>query len=129
MAYAKTRFYPGSGPISALSMKLSFSLAKPKQTESTPSLKRPAAFASLDDDEPVDAAATSSHNNTAPNKKLIAQNVLTSRTLKRRLEEEKKVDETVFEYDEVWDKMQAAKQRQKEAKDVDAQQRKVNHVL
>ena len=42
------------------------------------------------------------------------------------MEEEKKVDATVFEYDEVWDKMQEAKQRQKEAKEVEAKERKVS---
>lgn len=41
------------------------------------------------------------------------------------MEAEKKVDETVYEYDEVWDKMQEAKQRQKEAKEVDSKERKV----
>ena len=45
---------------------------------------------------------------------------------KKKLEEEKKVDSTVFEYDEVWDKMQEAKLRQKEAKEADAKERKVS---
>ena len=40
-------------------------------------------------------------------------------------EEEKKVDATVFEYDEVWDKMQETKARQKEAKEADSKERKV----
>ncbi len=108
-------------------MKLSFSLGKPKQpAEPAPSLKRPAAFASLDDDEPVDAAVTSSAKaDAAANKQLLAQNVGTSRKLRKIMEQEKKVDETVYEYDEVWDLMQMAKQKQKEAKEVDAAQRKV----
>lgn len=41
------------------------------------------------------------------------------------MEAEKRVDETVFEYDEVWDRMQEAKQKQQAAKEVDASVRKV----
>lgn len=110
-------------------MKLSFSLtgAKSKPVGTAPSLKRPAAF-SIDDDEPLDAAPTSSSTNlnVAPNKKLVAQNVESSKAMRKRMEAEKKVDETVYEYDEVWDKMQLAKQRQKEAKEADAKERKVS---
>ncbi|KAJ7235481.1 coiled-coil domain-containing protein 55-domain containing protein [Mycena haematopus] len=89
-------------------MKLSFSLAKPKPAPAAPptSLKRPAAFA-LGDDEPIDAAPTASFDKaTSANKKLLAQNVQTTRTMQKRMDAEKKVDATVFEYDEVWDKMQ-----------------------
>ncbi len=113
-------------------MKVSFSLAnsKTKTTKpvgAAPSLKRPAAFASLGDDEPIDAAPTSVgiSSNAGANKLLVAQGVLMSKAMKKRMEEEKKIDATVFEYDEVWDKMQDAKQRQKEAKEVDAKERKV----
>ncbi|PBK78194.1 hypothetical protein ARMSODRAFT_29146 [Armillaria solidipes] len=110
--------------------KLSFSLAKTKKpAESAPSLKRPAAFASLDDDQPVDAAPTSSADkNTAANKKLLAQNVLTSKAMKKRMDAEKKVDASVYEYDEIWDKMQEAKQKQKEAKEIDSAQRKPKYI-
>jgi len=115
-------------------MKVSFSLAnsKAKATKpvgDTPSLKRSAAFASLDDDEPVDAAPTASGSGKAVvNKKLIAQNVEMSKTTKKQIEAEMKVDATVFEYDEVWDKMQTAKQRQKEAKEADAKERKPKYI-
>lgn len=113
-------------------MKVSFSLANSKAKAAkpvgeTPSLKRSAAFASLDDDEPVDAAPTASDNSkAAANKKLVAQKMEMSKTTKKQLEAELKVDSTVFEYDAVWDKMQEAKQRQKEAKEVDAKERKVS---
>ncbi|KAK0210794.1 coiled-coil domain-containing protein 55-domain containing protein [Desarmillaria ectypa] len=110
--------------------KLSFSLAKTKKSaEPAPSLKRPAAFGSLDDDEPVDAAPTSSADkNTTANKKLMVQNVLTSKTMKKRMDAEKKVDASVYEYDEVWDKIQEAKQKQKEAKELDSAQRKPKYI-
>ncbi|KAJ7449843.1 coiled-coil domain-containing protein 55-domain containing protein [Mycena latifolia] len=114
-------------------MKLSFALAtKPKAAPAAPppSLKRPAAFA-LDDDEPIDAAPTASSSldkGTAANKKLLAQNVQSSRTMQKRMEAEKKVDKTVYEYDEVWDKMQESKLRQKEAKELEAKDRKPKYI-
>ena len=49
-----------------------------------------------------------------------------SKAAKKRLEAEKKVDATVFEYDEIYDKMQEAKLKQKEAKEADAKERKVS---
>ncbi|KAF8077918.1 coiled-coil domain-containing protein 55-domain containing protein [Lyophyllum atratum] len=111
-------------------MKLSFSLGKPKQaTAAPPSLKRPAAFA-LGDDEPIDAAPTSvaADRSTPANKKLLAQNLETSKAMKKRMEAEKKVDETVYEYDEVWDRMQEAKMRQKETKEQEAIERKPKYI-
>ncbi|KAI0709331.1 coiled-coil domain-containing protein 55-domain containing protein [Earliella scabrosa] len=115
-------------------MKVSFSL-KGKATKpvgEAPSLKRTAAFAALDDDEPVDAAPTASASGdkgkVAANKQFIAQSVQLSKAAKKKLEEEKKVDSTVFEYDEVWDKMQEAKLRQKEAKEADAKERKPKYI-
>ena len=46
--------------------------------------------------------------------------------MKKKIEAEMKVDETVYEYDEVWDKMQEAKLRQKEKKEVESKERKVS---
>ena len=114
-------------------MKVSSSLANSKAKAvskpvgETPSLKRSAAFASLDDDEPVDAAPTaSSSSKVAANKQIVAQSVELSKTQKKRMEQEIKVDSSVFEYDEVWDKMQEVKLKQKEAKEADAKERKVS---
>ncbi|KAJ7219308.1 coiled-coil domain-containing protein 55-domain containing protein [Mycena pura] len=115
-------------------MKLSFALAlnKPKaaQDPPAPSLKRPAAFALGEDDDPIDAAPTalSLDRGTAANKKLLAQNVLTSRAMQKRMAAEKKVDATVYEYDEVWDKMREAKARQKEAKELESKERKPKYI-
>jgi hypothetical protein len=44
------------------------------------------------------------------------------------MEAEKRVNETVYEYDEVWDKMQEAKQRQQASKEADASLKKVASV-
>ena len=62
----------------------------------------------------------------AANKQFVAQSVEMSKAAKRRLEEERRVDATVFEYDEVWDKMQQAKLKQKEAKEAESKERKVS---
>ncbi|EIW59975.1 uncharacterized protein TRAVEDRAFT_119601 [Trametes versicolor FP-101664 SS1] len=51
-----------------------------------------------------------------------------SKAAKKRLEQEKRVDSTVFQYDEVWDKMQEAKVKQKEAKEVDSKERKPKYI-
>ena len=112
-------------------MKVSFSLANSKTKAAkavgeAPPLKKPAAFASLGDDEPLDAAPIARNKDGIPvSKQLIAQSVGMSKSLKRKLDEEKKLDSTVFDYDEVWDKMQEAKQKQKEAKELDSKERKV----
>ncbi|TDL24784.1 hypothetical protein BD410DRAFT_785494 [Rickenella mellea] len=152
-------------------MKVSFSLsgakAKSSAVGAAPPLKQPTAFASLDDDEHVDAAptsaASSSRGRLDVNKKLVAQRgtfkvpklpklhdtddvemkdgedessagqeeaeeAKMSKALRKRIEEEKRVDQTVFEYDEVWDKMQEAKLRQKEAKAVESKERKPKYI-
>lgn len=109
-------------------MKLSFSLkAKTKASQQAPSLKRPAAFGEGDEDDTVDAAPTSTNANISvtANKKLLAQNVETTKGMKKRMDAEKKVDPSVYEYDELYDQMQEVKQRQKEAKELDAKERKV----
>ncbi|KAH7889664.1 coiled-coil domain-containing protein 55-domain containing protein [Phlebopus sp. FC_14] len=111
-------------------MKVSFSLnnKNTKPVGAAPPLKKPVAFASLDD-EPVDAAPTSSSAKDATaNKKLLAQNVESSVVTRRRTERELKVDATVYQYDEVWDRMQEVKHKQKEAKEVDARQRKPKYI-
>ncbi|KAG1875235.1 coiled-coil domain-containing protein 55-domain containing protein, partial [Suillus tomentosus] len=111
-------------------MKLSFSLPKTaKPVGAAPPLKKPAAFASLGDDDPVDAAPTLSDNKgAAANKKLLAQNVESSKAARKRMEQEMKVDATVYQYDEVWDRMQEVKLKQKEAKEVDSKQRKPKYI-
>ncbi|KAF7793135.1 hypothetical protein EIP86_004244 [Pleurotus ostreatoroseus] len=116
-------------------MKVSFSLANAKAkaaakpVNDAPSLKRPVAFASLEDDEPIDAAPTAGSSSKASvNRQLVAQNVELSKAMKKRMEEEKKVDSTVFEYDEVWDKMQEAKAKQKEQKEADSKERKPKYI-
>ena len=49
----------------------------------------------------------------------------TSKAQKKRELAEMAVDSTVYQYDEVWDKMQTAKQKVKEAKTAESKERKV----
>ena len=110
-------------------MKLSFSLKPNKNTNplgAAPPLAKPAAFSSLDDEDAQAVGSIgSSSKDVAANKVHLAHNVASSKTVQKRVEREMKIDATVYQYDEIWDRMQEVKQRQKEAKEVDAKQRKV----
>lgn len=127
-----TERYPSLHPTPT--MKLSFSLAsnktKAKPVGTAPPLKRPAAFASLDDETTEDAAPTASSSTTkgSTNQRLIAQNVEMSKAAKKRMEAEKKVDETVYQYDEVWESIQESRLKQKEAKEIESKERKVRRT-
>jgi hypothetical protein len=106
-------------------MKLSISLNKPKAVQPPAPIKPPSAFSLVDDGDAEDNGLLGkSQDKTEP----LAHNVHSSQAMRRRMEAEKRVDETVFEYDEVWDKMQEAKQRQLAAKEADASIRKVASV-
>lgn len=112
-------------------MKLSFSLtnkAAVKSVGDAPSLKRPAAFASLDDEASDDNAFISTRNSVAGNSDLVAQNAQLSKSTKKRMEKEQEVDSTVYQYDEVWDNMQNAKVRQKEVKEQESKERKPKYI-
>jgi coiled-coil domain-containing protein 55 len=112
-------------------MKLSFSLTSKSSTKSVgdaPSLKRPAAFASLDDGNSGDEALSSTRNGGAGNSDLVAQNVTLSKSAKTRMEKEQQIDSTVYQYDEVWETMQDAKARQKETKERESKERKVSRL-
>lgn len=110
-------------------MKLSFSLAKPKAPAPPPTVTRPSAFGDGDDDDVTGSPSTlpSSNSKTSVNKIVLAQNVQASKAMKKRIEAEKQVDETVYEYDEVWDKMQEAKLKAKMAKESESKERKVSN--
>jgi coiled-coil domain-containing protein 55 len=103
-------------------MKLSISLNKPKVVQPPAPIKRPSAFSLVDDgDTEEDGILGKSRGKTEP----LAHNMHSSQAMKKRMEAEKRIDETVFEYDEVWDKMQEAKLRQQASKETDANIRKV----
>lgn len=108
-------------------MKLSFSLNKPKPSAPLPSLSRSSAFDDGNDDDTNDTPSTlpSSDGKISVNKVILAQNVQASKTTKKKIEAEKEIDATVYEYDEVWDKMQEAKSKAKTSKEQETKERKV----
>ncbi len=111
-------------------MKLSFSLTNKtaKSVGDAPSLKRPAAFGSLDDDNTDDNSLQSARNGGTGNGGLVTRNIQLSKSSQKRIEKEQQIDATVYQYDEVWDSMQDAKARQKEAKERESKERKVSYL-
>src|SRR5258708_3122111 len=113
--------------------KLSFAFGKPKPKENTnsaPSLRKPVAFGSLDDDDTPDAAPTapnprSSTRHPARNMPASTSASSLSRAAKNKMEKELSVDSTVYEYDEVYDQMKEAQARVKAAKAAEDVERKV----
>ena len=111
-------------------MKVSFSLARKPETHTPFQLKKPPAPAqkpslfNADDDDGdslVPDPATTKKNGIGV-QNLSAE---TSKAQKKRELAEMAVDSTVYQYDEVWDKLQMAKQKVKEAKLAESKERKV----
>lgn len=111
-------------------MKVSFSLAKKPATPSPFQLKKPPApthkpsLFTPDGDDDGDLLTSDSKvkKNGVGLQTVSAE---TSKAQKKRELAEMAVDSTVFQYDEVWDKMQTAKQKVKEAKTAESKERKV----
>lgn len=114
-------------------MKVSFSLSKKPETPSQFQLKKPPAptqkpalfNADDDDDDPLVHDSGSSKKNGIGIQTVSAE---TSKAQKKRELAEMAVDSTVYQYDEVWDKIQVAKQKVKEAKMAETKERKVRLV-
>lgn len=96
-------------------MKLSFSM-KPAKKE-VPIVKapppKPSLFSAAEEDDAADAPPP------------LAYKVEASKAMQKRIEKEKAVDSTVYDYDEVWERMQEVKEKQKAAKAIEAVERKV----
>lgn len=115
-------------------MKLSISLtntnkATTKPVGNAPSLKRPAAFGSLEDDTTDDNAFQSARNGGTGNSDLVARSSRLSKSAQKRMEKEQQIDATVYQYDEVWDSIQDAKSKQKEVKERESKERKVSCLI
>jgi hypothetical protein len=102
-------------------MKLSISLNKPKAAIQKQPVLQSSAFGGANDDDEPDVR----NNSMGP----VAHAVQSSKAMQKRINAEKRVDATVYEYDEVWDRMQEAKQRQQLAKEADAASRKVYMII
>jgi hypothetical protein len=118
------------GVLRSTTMKVSFSLAKKPETPSSLQLKKPSAptqkpsLFNADDDDEVSLTSDSKTKGGLGIQTLSAE---ASKAQKKREMAEMAVDSTVYQYDEVWDKMQVAKQKVKEAKMAETKERKVRH--
>jgi len=114
-------------------MKVSFSLArKPAETPSPFQLKKPSApvqkpalFNADDDDDGGGSLVPDQTTSKGNGIGLQTVSAETSKAQKKRELAEMAVDSTVYQYDEVWDKLQVAKQKVKEAKVAESKERKV----
>ena len=102
----------------AAPVKLGFSLKQKPNTNTRPQRRAASSFLSLDDDEPAKPGRT------APGP-LVATEASMSKSLRKQLEEQKKIDPHAFEYDEVWDQMKDAERQAELAREEEAKIRKV----
>jgi len=108
-------------------MKLSFSL-KAKPVGDAPPLKPPTKFGAFDEDENADIAVTAASSKSGDvNKRLAAMNshVATSKATQKMIQQQMKLDQTVYQYDEVYDRMKEAEAKAKARKEDAAKERKV----
>ena len=109
--------------------KLSFSFkAKPKAKAATAVPLQSSAFASLDD-EPLEEEVSSSKPGrpgfTKP-KSLVPTQVTMTKAMKREMEAQKRVDATVYQYDEVYDRLKEADRLAEIAREEEAKIRQVH---
>ncbi|KAH6918544.1 Ccdc55 protein [Coprinopsis sp. MPI-PUGE-AT-0042] len=99
-------------------MKLSFSM-KPAKKEAPIAQApppKPSLFSAAEEDDAADAPPP------------LAYKVEASKAMQKRIEKEKAVDSTVYDYDEVWERMQEVKEKQKAAKAIEAVERKPKYI-
>jgi coiled-coil domain-containing protein 55 len=102
-------------------VKLGFSLKqKPNTNTTVPQRRAASSFLSLDDDEPAKVGRTA----PAP-ERLVATEASMSKSFRKQLEEQKKIDPHAFEYDEVWDQMKDAERQAQFKREEEAKIRKV----
>ena len=105
-------------------VKLGFSLKqKPKTNATVPQYPVASPFLCFDDDEPHNGEPAKP-GRRAPGR-LVATEALMSKSLRKQLEEQKKVDPHAFEYDEVWDRMKDAERQAQLEKEEEGKLRKV----
>ncbi|KAG8683109.1 hypothetical protein FRC08_014524 [Ceratobasidium sp. 394] len=114
-----------------MATKLSFSLGKPKPKETAAPLGTapPLTRVAFDDDEPV--ASTSTTGTGSARRRNDMTNMAAaavSRKERRRMDAELKVDNTVFQYDEVWDGMKLAEAKAKAQKEDNPEDRKPKYM-
>lgn len=104
---------------------------KSKTAQSTGAkISRLSRLNELTDEDLMDAAPTSeASGRTQVNKRLSMMNSSSnSKAQRRRIQEAEAVDKSVYQYDEIYDKLQDAKQRVKEAKEADSKIRQPKYI-
>jgi len=107
--------------------KLSFSFkAKPKP-KATTGIPLQSAFAALDDDPVEEDSGSSkpSRPGITKHKSLVPTQVVMTKAMKREMEEQKKVDATVYQYDEVYDRLKEADRQAELVREEEAKIRQV----
>lgn len=105
--------------------KISFSFkAKVKPSKPAVVPPQPSAFASLDEEPDTPAPGTSKPGKAGP-RSLVPVQAKMTKAMKKEMEQQKKVDATVYEYDEVYDSLKAAERQAVAAKEEEAKIRQV----
>jgi coiled-coil domain-containing protein 55 len=125
MAKAKAAPSPAPAPMASTS-KLVVKPAKPTKPQTT----KPPISSLFDDEEEADRpppSLTGSKSKTVP-KQNIKQTALISRSERKAQEEALRVDQSVFDYDGVWDGMKAAERKLEDAKKAESVERKPKYI-
>lgn len=111
-----------------MATKLSFSLGKPKKEAQPVGTAPPLAKSAFGDDGDQEQAGPSLGTARKKNDMTNMAAQATSRKAQRRMDAELKVDNTVFQYDEVWDGMKIAEAKAKAQKEDNPEARKPKYM-
>ncbi|KAB5595642.1 Nuclear speckle splicing regulatory protein [Ceratobasidium theobromae] len=100
-----------------MATKLSFSLGKPKKDAQPVGTAPPLTRIALDDGEQKEQGSSSGKTARKKNDMTNMAAQAVSRKAQRRMDAELKVDNTVFQYDEIWDGMKLAEAKAKAIKE------------
>lgn len=127
---------PSTSSASIAPTKLSFSFKSKSKPPPKTAAPQPSAFASFDDDQPsTDDIAPDAKKKGGKGKKangpisLIATSSTLTKAQRREMEEQKRVDATVYEYDSIYDSLKEAERRAEEKKEEEAKIRQVRAFI
>lgn len=109
-----------------MATKLSFSLGKPKKDAQPVGTAPPLTRIALDDGEQQEQGSSSGKTARKKNDMTNMAAQAVSRKAQRRMDAELKVDNTVFQYDEIWDGMKLAEAKAKAIKEDNPDAKKVS---
>lgn len=116
-----------SKPAAAMS-NLELLMAKSKAPSKPSKPSRPVLFDEEEDENRAPPPSLTGPSRTTATKPQINQTSLLSRAERRAQEEALRVDESVFDYDGVWDGMKAAERKLEEAKKKESEERKPKYI-